>query len=117
MAGDPTAQVPFNFFAGTVEATETPLAFESGYLYVITSIVVSTGAGSPAYNMRIVDAEANIRFLGDLGLVSGLQVTLINLQCEMVLGGASGAYITASNAYGFASVDGYAVAPLGSTIW
>lgn len=117
MAGDPTAQVPFNFFAGAIPSSPTELAWTTGYLYVITSVSLWAPNGSDTEEVLIVDAESNRRLQATMGPVGDWAVPLLNWVGEMVMGPNHGALLYSTGDSLFGSIDGYAFAPVGSTIW
>lgn len=117
MAGLAAAQIPFNFFAGSVPDAPVDLAWTTGYLYVITSVVVFAPNGSDTEEFLLIDASGNRRVHATIGPTGDYAMPFLNMQCEMVMGPNSGALLYATGVDLFCSVDGYAFAPVGSTVW
>jgi hypothetical protein len=117
MADDGGAYVPFNFFAGASPTSAINLAWQSGYLYGITSILLSTGSDT-ATNLRIYDAEGNLRIVCVCRRDAAPDYSAVfSWTGLLVLGPNEGAQLAADNDLGVVSVDGWALAPLSSSIW
>lgn len=117
MAGDPLAQIPFNFFAGLIPDDATELAWESGYLFVVTSVFFTYVNGVGTTGPILTDAEGNRRMQPIMNGDNTPYPSTIAQRCEIVLGPNSGATIRGLGGEGYCSLDGYAFAPVGSSIW
>jgi hypothetical protein len=117
MAGNPTHQVEYNYFAGLLPAEPTTCSWEEGYLQCLTSITLSGPAGSDTAYLQLVDPSGNTRIV--MKAIGGgepedfLQVW----EGLMVIGPDEGLVIEGNGVTAYCSVDGYLVAPLGSSVW
>jgi hypothetical protein len=117
MAGDPTAQIPFNYFAGLIPDGYEDCSYESGYLQVITSVVLSIAPPGSESILQIRDPTGNTRIsllANDTGSDAGNLASWVG---EFVCGNEGAIQVAGNGSGAFCSVDGYVVAPLGSAIW
>lgn len=115
----PTQQtvIPFNFFAGALPTVKTNLAWVQGYDFIIASIVLSTESDQSYAWLQIIDAEENYRFqAGVTGAGTPEPLTEV-WRPMMVMGPSEGAQVVGTGTGGVISIDGYALAPIGSSIW
>lgn len=117
MSGPPEAQIPFNFFAGTLPTEPVELAWESGYLFVITSITLTLLYTTGEEYVELVDAEGNKRLSVPMHGANSTYPQSVFWRGEMVMGPNEGATIVINSGTGYASIDGYALLPLDSPIW
>lgn len=117
MPGNPPAQIEYNYFAGLLPADPVTCSHADGYLQCITSIVLSGPEGSDTAYLQLVDPSGNTRIV--LKAIGGGEPddfvqTWTGL---MVIGPDEGLVIEGNGVTAYCSVDGYLVAPLGSTVW
>jgi hypothetical protein len=117
MAGNPQAQIPYNYFAGAVPSGAVECSHEAGYLQVVTDVVLSTAVGYGFAFIELHDPSGNGRLRLEVNGTADPPIQIAQWHGEFVVGPSAGMEVVGDGETGLVSIDGYLLAPLGSGVW